>query len=183
MIEIIPNLHPIFVHYTVALLSIAPLLFVLNYFLPADSKYKELSFIFAKCSLYLGVIITIATLIAGWDAYNSVAHDKPSHRAMTDHKNWAFVTAAFFAILALWTLYTKQKSQMSFLFVFLILIASLLLAATGYKGGELVYRYGLGVMSLPQSESDHTHAEGTPPHDDAPKYITQDSGHNHNHEH
>jgi uncharacterized membrane protein len=184
MIEIIPNWHPIFVHYTVAFLSISPLLFALNYFLPADSSYKEKSFIIARWSLYLGSIITIGTLTAGWDAYNSVAHDVPSHAAMTDHKNWAFVTAAIFTSLALWAFNTKRKDQMSFLFIALIIAASTLLAATGYKGGELVYRYGLGVMSLPQSESGHAHAAGTPPHNDA-AVQKQDTADNksHNHEH
>jgi uncharacterized membrane protein len=185
MIEIIPNWHPIFVHYTIALLSISPLLFTLNYFLPADSKYKEQSFTIARWGLYFGTIITIGTLIAGWDAYNSVAHDVPSHAAMTNHKNWAFVTSGIFAILALWAFNTKRKDQMSFTLVLLMLIASTLLAATGYKGGELVYRYGLGVMSLPQSESGHGHDEGTPAHNDGAEEKTQDVGDNksHNHEH
>ena len=41
--------------------------------------------------------------------------------------------------------------------------AALLLGATGWHGGELVYRYGLGVLSLPAAEGeghDHVHADG-----------------------
>ncbi|MCF6301365.1 MAG: hypothetical protein L3J52_09655 [Proteobacteria bacterium] len=40
----------------------------------------------------------------------------------------------------------------------LFVIAFLLLGITAFKGGELVYRYGLGVMSLPEVEGEgHAH--------------------------
>jgi len=47
--------------------------------------------------------------------------------------------------------------------VFLIsmVVAGSILASTAWRGSELVYRYGLGVMSLPKSEGDgHNHAHG-----------------------
>ncbi len=42
-----------------------------------------------------------------------------------------------------------------------MLIVQGLLLFTAWLGAELVYRYGLGVMSLPQSENeDHSHLHG-----------------------
>ncbi len=91
MIEIIPNWHPIFVHFTVALLSVAVLLQLVASRLPATTVRDELTVV-ARWSLWLGTLLAIATATTGWIAYNSVAHDEVSHAAMTDHRNWALVT-------------------------------------------------------------------------------------------
>ncbi len=49
-------------------------------------------------------------------------------------------------------------------------MAAALLAVTAYKGGELVYRHGLGVLSLPETHEGapgppHGHHHGGEPHD------------------
>ena len=66
-----------FAHYTVALLSVAVAPYLLVRILPAASVRQGL-------------------------AYNSVVHDDIAHAAMTEHRNWALVTASLFVILALW---------------------------------------------------------------------------------
>lgn len=161
MPEIIPNFHPLFVHFTVALLSIATLLFLAGKITGKETLTKA-----AHINLWLGAFITVGTVLAGWDAYNTVAHDGPSHAAMTDHKNWALPTAGAFMVLALWSAATYRKTvQASTLFLVLMIVASGSLAVTGFKGGEAVYRYGLGVMSMPQIAGDgghgsHDHGDG-----------------------
>ena len=151
VIEIIPNWHPIFVHFTIGLLSISALLYLAGLILK-----KPHFLIVARWNLWMGGAITIITVLTGFYAYNTVAHDAPSHAAMTDHKNWALVTAAVFWALTLWALWKQRGAKIvSALFVIIILAASGLVAVTGYKGGEVVYRYGLGVMSLPQSAGGH----------------------------
>jgi len=158
--EIIPNWHPIFVHFTVALLSISALLYL------AGLVFKKPNFLtVARWNLWIGAGITIGTVLAGFDAYNTVAHDGPSHAAMTDHKNWALVTASIFGLLALWSLLKHRGAKtVSAGFVTLILLASALLGMTGYKGGEVVYRHGIGVMRMPEVSGDgghgsHSHGE------------------------
>lgn len=159
-IEIIPNYHPIFVHFTIGLLSVSALLYLLGSILK-----KENLFIAARWNLWIGTFLTIGTVIAGFDAYNSVGHDAASHAAMTDHKNWALPTAGIFLALAIWAGWKQRGAQtVSPIFVAIILSATILLAVTGYKGGELVYRYGTGVMSLPEIHGDgghgsHSHGE------------------------
>jgi len=164
MIEIIPNWHPILVHFTIALFATSTGLFFLG---SAFSKksWGETLLRVAHVNLWMGAAITVLTLFAGWDAYNTVTHDAPSHAAMTDHRNWAFATAALFGVVTVWSLLTNRKTvKVGKLFLLTILIAATLLAATGYKGGEAVYRYGLGVMSMPKVSGDgghgsHSHGE------------------------
>lgn len=146
MIEIIPNWHPIFVHFTIALLSISTLFYVLGFLLK-----KEQLLIMARWNLWTGVLVTVGTLLAGLYAYNTVVHDDISHIAMTNHRNWAFITATAFVLLAVWAfLKQRQARAVSPLFIILMVLASGLLITTGYKGGDVVYRYGLGVLSTPE---------------------------------
>jgi uncharacterized membrane protein len=176
MIDIVPNPHPIFVHFTVALLMVATFFHLLA---SIDGARRAQWLVVARWNLWLGTILTVGTALSGLDAYNTVAHDAPSHAAMTDHRNWAVATLVFFLVLAVWSLVQARAGKATGApFVTALLVASLVLGSTAWRGGELVYRYGLGVRSLPAAEADgHPHAAnghdhghgddagGTPPRD------------------
>lgn len=171
MIEIIPNWHPIFVHFAIGLLSISALFHIVASLNSSSTNYYQFESV-ANWNLWVGTVLAVVTVIAGWFAYNSVDHDTPSHLAMTDHRNWGMATTGVFAVLAIWSVQRARKSiPIGWALTILILIATGLLATTGWKGGELVYRHGLGVMSLP-SKSEHDH--GAHDHGDG-----ADSGHAH----
>jgi len=165
MIEIIPNWHPIFVHFTVGLLSASVVFYLLSLLFPASDALKHNWRIVARWLLWSGMLVTIFTGIAGYLAYNSVAHDAPSHAAMTEHRNWAFATIATFVVLTAWSVFTHIKKRLpSMLFLLFAVISGGLLASTGWHGGEAVYRYGLGVMSLPTIEKDSDGGHGSHSH-------------------
>jgi len=163
MFEIIPNWHPILVHFTVSTLSLASIFYLVSYITRSHPQQASIR-MFAEWNLWLGSCFIILTAITGWLAYNSVAHDTPSHEAMTDHRNWALATVTIFLAIAGW-LYARRRSVSTIGtgLMALILIAFVLLVSTAWRGGEAVYRYGLGVMSLPNVEKgsdghDHAHA-------------------------
>jgi len=169
MPEIIPNLHPVFVHFTVALFSISSLLFIaiMLFRKQVPEKLSAQLLIVARWNLWLGAAITLITIAAGIFAYNTVFHDGPSHAAMTIHRNWALTTLPFYLGVAIWAaLQAKSGKCISQLFVGAVLVTQLLLLSTAWHGGELVYRYGLGVISLPTVQGDgHAHEhEGNSDH-------------------
>lgn len=179
MIEIIPNWHPIFVHFTIALLSISTVFYLLA-FLLTNHRWKEQWLTVANWNLWLGTVFAVATGIAGWFAYNSVAHDAPSHAAMTDHRNWAFATLAVFIPLGIWSFWQVLKNRMvGKIFLILMLVASAMLTSTAWRGGEIVYRYGLGVLSMPKVSSP---AQGHGHDDMATVPRKADDGHQHSHQ-
>lgn len=168
MIEIIPNWHPIFVHFTVALLSTAVGLHLLVRFI-SNEKLRSQWEIVAQWNLWLGAIVTLITVAMGFVAYNTVAHDTASHAAMTVHKNWALVTASVFLFLAAWSAVRARAGLgINNLILVGLLVGGGLILTTAWHGGEAVYRYGLGVMSLPKTDShDHGAAgHGDGGHDD-----------------
>ena len=163
MIEIIPNWHPIFVHFTVGVFSVAFGFYVLAYllkrikFIPTN-VVAEFEIVGRWC-LWIAGIITIFTVIAGLYAYNTVRHDEPAHLAMINHRNWALPTAGLIILLAIWSAWRHYKHKaLILIFILSLFIAEGLLICTAWRGGELVYRHGLGVLSLPKIEGEgHNH--------------------------
>lgn len=167
MFQIIPNWHPIFVHFTVALFSISSVFFVFTY-LMSHTKLKTKIFfsefeIVARWCLWLSAIITIITVSFGFYAYYTVKHDVISHVAMTVHRNWAIATAIFIYILAIWSMYSYfKRKKLTLIFLIIMIMTEGLLLSTAWHGGEVVYRYGIGVMSLPKAEEvGHNHHHET----------------------
>lgn len=150
MIEIVPNWHPIVVHFTVSLLVLSVLVHVVARVLPEGGLRAEAR-VFARWSLWLGTGFAIGTVATGWLAYNSVNHDDASHTAMLVHRNWALATLLAFIVTAVWSIWRyRGQRRPGAAFVLALLVAGGLLLTTAWRGGELVFRYGLGVMALPQ---------------------------------
>tara|TARA_R110002049_G_scaffold308839_1_gene514400 strand:+ start:8508 stop:9158 length:651 start_codon:yes stop_codon:yes gene_type:complete len=157
-----PNLHPLIVHFVIAFLITGPLLLLLAALTAPESKWRQSAYNAGDWMIGLGLLALVAAIAAGFQAYYSVAHDGPSHAAMTDHRNWAIVTATFYLAIGLYRLYTRKKAP-NLLLAVLFLVPVTLLTITGWKGGHLVYGYGLGVASLPAVAGeghDHEHAPG-----------------------
>lgn len=177
MIEIIPNWHPLLVHFAVGLLSTAVLFYLAAVFLSKRHPWKKQWLDMANWCLWTGCLFAIATATAGWFAYNSVAHDAASHAAMTVHRNWALPTDATFLLIGLWAIILARKErQPGFLFLSFAATAAVMLMITGWLGAEAVYRYGLGVMSLPTVEEG---ADGHNHRHDTMQNGTSEGEHNH----
>ncbi|MFQ5533406.1 MAG: DUF2231 domain-containing protein [Sphingomonadales bacterium] len=181
MFEIIPNWHPFLVHFTLALYLSAGLFFVIAKVLPGAAWSAGMTRA-ALWNLWLGAAVTVMTYLAGRHAFGSVTHDDTSHAAMVMHAQWGTLTTVAFLVLAIWSVIAKRKGRpVGWLFTGLIVLASAALLNTGYKGADLVYRYGLGVMSLPK-EADHSHARGVAAHEhetEGHKHGDGAAGHDH----
>lgn len=172
---IIPNWHPMLVHFTVALIIISAIFFIVS----RMAKNNAETFVsVAKWMLWVGAGITVFTVITGVDAFSSVAHDDVAHEVMKVHRTWALATGAATVLTAIWVWRAKAVST-------LIVAMSVLLAgmvgATGYLGAELVYRHGLGVMRLPDGAGEgHEHeGGGDHEHDAATKAAPKEEEHEH----
>ncbi len=176
MIEIIPNWHPIFVNFTVALFIVSMLLHIVALLAP-NAPWRNTCVAAAQWNLALGAVFALITVGTGLNAYYSVAHDSPSHAAMTDHRNWALATAGVIVGLALWQWTRRRRDTQPGIFLAIALVlAGGLLTVTAWKGAELVFRYGLGVMALVEAEGPgHSHEHESPePAPDPP--AAQDHG-------
>ena len=181
MIE--PNIHPVLVHFTYGLLTLSALsLFIVA--LSPQGAWRDTLRHAGDWMLAFGAIAAIATVAAGFQAYYSVAHDAPSHAAMTTHRNWALPTAATLLVLAVWR-FIRRAEKPGLLFALLFIGAAGLLSVTAWWGGRLVYTHGLGVMSMPQVTGDgHDHEHEGDERGDASgvRSDSSEGGHSHDQE-
>ena len=77
-------------------------------------------------------IAVIATIAAGFQAYYSVAHDGPSHEAMTTHRNWAVPSGLALLALAAWR-WIRRTSAPGALFALASIVVAGLLTVTARR--------------------------------------------------
>ncbi len=156
-----PNIHPALVHFAFALTVTAAVSYALSA-LPAMASRRDTLRAGADWMLGFASLAIVATIAAGFQAYYSVAHDGPSHAAMTTHRNWAVPSGLAVLLLAAWR-WRRRAAAPSAIFTALIVAAAALITVTAWWGGRVVYAHGLGVQRLPQVSGeghDHEHAAG-----------------------
>lgn len=144
MPEIIPNWHPAVVHFPIALAVTATLLLLLGRLRPANPTFTasgRLLVLFAALSAGLAAAL-------GWYAFETVEHDGAGHLFMLHHRNWALAGTAGLIGLAVWDgLRQRAERPVHAALLPIMLAISASLGVTGWLGGEMVYRHGIGVSA------------------------------------
>ena len=135
-------LHPILVHFPIALLFTSVLFDVIANWRKNDS-FREGAF----WLLILGLAGGVAATIAGSWAEEAAEKAGIAESLLETHETLAFVTLGIFGVLLLGRVFLKnQFTSKTFPPYFLIALVGLgTLSATGYFGGDLVYEHGAGV--------------------------------------
>jgi uncharacterized membrane protein/ketosteroid isomerase-like protein len=181
VIEIIPNWHPIWVHFAIALLICGTVIYTgFGWKAKSNSTEPTHPLIVSRWMLWLGVFASLATLLTGYWASITVAHDDLAHANMLVHRNWAIGATAIFVIGAGWEFLRRTENKASVLSAALFLAGSAALLVTGMEGAENVYEHGLGVKRLPEvSGHDHSHADSNKEKSDS--IEPGEDGHSHAH--
>jgi uncharacterized membrane protein len=161
MLKAVNLWHPFFVHFSVALLSVATGFYVLATVFK-ENRLQPRWLTVAHWNFGVGLGMTILTLLFGLLAFNAVGavgHSTVAHEAMVRHRDIALATASGFGLLGLVALWHRASSHYpSWWFTGLLVLCFGLLMVTGLRGGELVYRYGVGVQSvLEHGQEKHAH--------------------------
>lgn len=154
---IIPNYHPLFVHFPIALSAMAFFSFLGYVIFP--KKGKELLAV-SKWSLWACAVMSVFTVLAGFHAEMTVPHTEKVHKYIEGHEGWAIPSAGFSIILAILTFWFRKiwGQKWKFLTLISLALSFVLFSITAWHGGELVYRHGIGVMDHRQeSTSLHKH--------------------------
>ena len=145
----IPNLHPIVVHFPIALLSVAVLVDLIRV-----AKRDHAGLNLTVQILYgLGTLGLIAAFLSGRQATETVEVAGQAFIVLASHENWALATMIFFIAFfglrfaAYWYQIDTRKS-ISVASVVLGLIGMGLVTITGNRGGELVFGHGVGVAAI-----------------------------------
>lgn len=169
-----PNLHPLFVHFPIALILLAVLMDLLNFFLP-DEWWDDTK----TTILYgIGTLSAIAAYYTGTLAADSVMLSAEAQPVLTEHADWAWLTVWFYGVYAVFritaTWWTSGKYRMKFHVGFFLvsLVGVYFLYQAGDHGAQMVFKHGVGVQAAEvenpvQHEHDNGHSEGEETHADS----------------
>lgn len=135
------NIHPMFVHFPVALLPAAFLLFGLGIFL----KNPQLNFAGRAC-LYMGTAGALAALATGLLAEGSIPHNNTIHVMMQTHKAVAWAALLLSGALSAWSFFnTEHRPKAAWVFLALLGLANLVVMLGADIGARMVYLEGAAV--------------------------------------
>jgi uncharacterized membrane protein len=158
LFEITPNWHPAIVHFPIAL-TLSGIAALWIGALLRDTEFNRQLQNFGHWSLRLGFVSAVVAAWFGILAFMGVPHDEIAYKAKTLHRDWALVTiAVFIPFFILSCLRQRLTRHITRAFTAGLIIPALLFFRTGWLGGEIVYRYGVGVESVPQIQ-DQTQQE------------------------
>ena len=97
-------------------------------------------------NLCLGAAAALLALGTGLAAAVGLQVNASAHLAISVHLKWAISTTLALVLLAVWRgAGSAQESRPSWVFLAVLLAATAALIVTGYRGGQNVYRFGVGV--------------------------------------
>ena len=166
MIEIY-LIHPVLVHFTIALFSLTVLLDILGKIFKKESFY-----IAAWFNLFGAGLAVIATVIFGLIAESWAPHTDAGHALIGTHKTLGFIVLGIVLFLAIWRFILKGKPPIKGLAIYFIIsiLGVFLMFAGAYYGGEMVYTHGYGVKATAATEESAPHA-----HDEAEQSTLNNS--------
>ncbi|OGQ13646.1 MAG: hypothetical protein A3B70_07855 [Deltaproteobacteria bacterium RIFCSPHIGHO2_02_FULL_40_11] len=124
------HLHPIVVHFPIALL-------LTGFFMAVAQKSSS------NCLLYVGTVAAMFAIGLGLLAEQTAPHVPAAWEELYNHKRLGIATGIFFLGLSIWKFRFKDFYPKAFLGFWLVGCG--LLMVTGYFGGHLVFEYGMGV--------------------------------------
>jgi uncharacterized membrane protein len=105
-------------------------------------------------NLCLGAIAALFAIGTGMAAVLDLHLAVAAKEAVSIHVKWALFTSVALLLLAVWRgAGNAQNSRPSWLFLLVLLAATAALIETGYRGGQNVYRFGVGVERAAPSGS------------------------------
>lgn len=131
-------LHPVAVHFPIALLTAGFVFEAFRFKSPAPWLASAASWL-----LWAGTAAIWAAVGLGLLAERTVPHVPAAWEVLAEHEVLGFWAAGLFTGLSGWRIFWREKGRSILWAAWLVAVG--VLFAAGYHGGELVFRYGVGV--------------------------------------
>ena len=139
------------VHFPLALVVTAAFMLLAARVLPWERCRATLATV-GTWNLCLGAAAALLALATGLAATLHLQVGPAAHQAISLHFRWAAFTTLALVLLAVWRgAGSVQESRPTWIFIVVLSAATASLIVTGYRGGQNVYRYAVGVQSSAES--------------------------------
>lgn len=140
--------HPLFVHFPIAMLIMAVLFRSISFWIP--KTYRDYVEFLIGVQLFVGLFVFGMSLFTGDIAADIVKFQIAEPIAIQKHEDLAYQTlyvflgAAILEILAI-TVFQKRQTAIKLTSLFVMAVGTVYLVRTSHSGAELVYELGAGV--------------------------------------
>jgi uncharacterized membrane protein len=136
------------VHFPLALVFTATALLLAARLLRGEAAAATAATV-GTWNLCIGAIAALFALATGLGAVLDLNVGAAAHQAISLHMRWAMLTTLILVLLAVWRgAGTAARSRPSWGFIMVLLAATAALGITGYRGGQNVYEFGVGVKRV-----------------------------------
>jgi uncharacterized membrane protein len=143
--RLVPGWHPVIVHFPLALIVMAACSFSAARVLRAAHTAETLAIV-GTWTLGAGALGLLFALGTGLAAVIDLQVGAAAHQAISSHVKSAILTAVLVLATAVWRVAgASAETRPSWGFMLVLWMATVSLTVTGYRGGQNVYRYGVGV--------------------------------------
>jgi uncharacterized membrane protein len=137
--------HPIAVHFPLALVLTGALALSASC-IGRLTRHSAVLATVGTWNVCLGAVGALFALGTGLAALVTIHVDPEARAAVALHVKWAIFTSMALLLLAIWRgAGNAQDARPSRRFLAVLWLVSVALIVTGYRGGQNVYRYGVGV--------------------------------------
>lgn len=144
----VPGWHPVVVHFPLALILVATPLLLAARLLRGDALASTAATV-GTWNLCLGAFAALFALATGLGAVLDLDVSVAARQAISLHMKWAMFSTLALVLLAVWRgAGAAPGSRPSWVFILVLLAATAALAVTGYRGGQNVYEFGVGVKRI-----------------------------------
>jgi uncharacterized membrane protein len=149
------NVHPLIVHFPIALLSTFVVVEAGAWLLG-----RETWRIAASALLYLGTLGAAGAVTAGWLAAQTVPHGEAVHDILERHEHLGFTVLTLALLLSVWRLWRGKRFgrfERGCHFLLALLMTGIMTVGVDL-GGLMVYGHGVGVRGIDTETESHDHA-------------------------
>lgn len=145
-----PNIHPMVVHFPIALLTSFLIFELLSIILKSKSLKTG-----ATWMLYAGTLGAAVAVLAGFRAAGAVGHDEVVHAIIKTHENLGLTVLLLSVVLSIWRILSggRLKGTLRLIFLALAFLVVVVMSFGADLGGLMVYTHGVGIEGMEKPES------------------------------
>jgi uncharacterized membrane protein len=139
MFELPPHLHPMVVHFPIALFLTALGLDVFSFIFKKESLHRSALTLYVLATLLTPVVVRTGI----WEAVKLGL----KHPLLDQHRQYAtwLMWFSLMSLPVLWLVKKEFSKYFRLIFIVTLIGASVLVSVAADKGGRMVYEYGVGI--------------------------------------
>lgn len=138
-------LHPLIVHFPIALLFVAGGFYIYSLIKPSESTFSIGSLLHL-----IGGLSFIAAILSGQQAESAVTHTHEIHEMIEQHELLSYISIWVFGLMYIWQMLRNKKflqlEKGGFVLLFTIMLG--IMGYSAHLGGKMVYEKGVGVLPM-----------------------------------